>query len=180
MLKRYARIYAPGGKYSPISRGKETLGPHIWGALCSGTALNRAPTKWSGSVSMFTSLSVTSVLILIQGRTLVESSSQGSEGCKQWKSSWLPSARKGPLEALSYWMGQGSHDHPWEGCRPAPELGLWLLSVAWGSPTHAWTQWGRDVCWYSVAQSCLTFCEPVNGSLLGSSVHGIFQAKILE
>ena len=31
---------------------------------------------------MFTSLSVTSVLILIQGRTLVESSSQGSEGGK--------------------------------------------------------------------------------------------------
>ena len=98
----------------------------------------------------------------------------------KWKSSWLPSARKGPLEALSDWMGQGSHDHPWEGCPPAPELGLWLLPVAWGSPTHTWTQWGRDVCWYSVALSCLTFCEPVNGSLLGSSVHGIFQAKILE
>ena len=88
-------------------------------ALCSGAALYRAPTKWLESVSMFTSLSVTSVLILIQGRTPVESSSQGSQRSKQWKSSWLPSARKGPLEALSDWMGQGSHDHPWEGC-PLP------------------------------------------------------------
>ena len=31
-----------------------------------------------------------------------------------------------------------------------------------------------------VAQSCLTLCDPMDGSLLGSSVHGIFQAKVLE
>ena len=29
-------------------------------------------------------------------------------------------------------------------------------------------------------QSCLTFCNPMDCSLLGSSVHGIFQARILE
>ena len=27
------------------------------------------------------------------------------------------------------------------------------------------------------AQSCLTLCKPMDCSLLGSSVHGIFQAK---
>ena len=32
----------------------------------------------------------------------------------------------------------------------------------------------------SVAQSCLTYCDPVDCSLPGSSVHGIFLAKILE
>ena len=32
----------------------------------------------------------------------------------------------------------------------------------------------------SVAQSCLTLCDPVDCSLPGSSVHGIFQARILE
>ena len=32
----------------------------------------------------------------------------------------------------------------------------------------------------SVAQSCLTLCDPMDCSLLGSSVHGIFQARILE
>ena len=30
------------------------------------------------------------------------------------------------------------------------------------------------------AQSCLTLCDPVNHGLAGSSVHGIFQARILE
>ena len=30
------------------------------------------------------------------------------------------------------------------------------------------------------AQSCLTLCDPMDCSLLVSSVHGIFQARILE
>ena len=33
---------------------------------------------------------------------------------------------------------------------------------------------------HEVAQSCPTLCNPVNCSLPGSSVHGIFQARILE
>ena len=31
-----------------------------------------------------------------------------------------------------------------------------------------------------VAQSCLTLSDPMNCSLLGSCVHGIFQARVLE
>ena len=31
-----------------------------------------------------------------------------------------------------------------------------------------------------VSQSCLTFCNPMDCSLPGSSVHGILQARILE
>jgi len=31
-----------------------------------------------------------------------------------------------------------------------------------------------------VAQSCLTLCDPMDGSLPGSSVHRIIQARILE
>ena len=31
-----------------------------------------------------------------------------------------------------------------------------------------------------VAQSCLTLCDPTDGSLPGSAIHGIFQARILE
>ena len=34
--------------------------------------------------------------------------------------------------------------------------------------------------WSEVAQSCPTLCNPVNCSLPGSSVHGIFQARVLE
>ena len=30
------------------------------------------------------------------------------------------------------------------------------------------------------AQSCLTLCDPMDYSLLGSSVHAIFQARVLE
>ena len=30
------------------------------------------------------------------------------------------------------------------------------------------------------AQSCLTLCDPMNGSLPGSSVHRIFQVRVLE
>ena len=31
-----------------------------------------------------------------------------------------------------------------------------------------------------VAQSCLALCDPMDCSLPGSSVHGIFQARVLE
>ena len=31
-----------------------------------------------------------------------------------------------------------------------------------------------------VAQSCLTFCDPMDCSPPGSSIHGIFQARVLE
>ena len=31
-----------------------------------------------------------------------------------------------------------------------------------------------------VARSCLTLCNPMDYSLPGSSVHGIFQARVLE
>ena len=36
------------------------------------------------------------------------------------------------------------------------------------------------VRWGEVAQSCLTLCDPKDCSLPGSSLHGIFQARILE
>ena len=34
--------------------------------------------------------------------------------------------------------------------------------------------------WNEFAQSCLTLCNPVDCSLPGSSIHGIFQARVLE
>ena len=36
------------------------------------------------------------------------------------------------------------------------------------------------VCVCSVAQSCPNFCDPMDYSPPGSSVHGIFQARILQ
>ena len=38
----------------------------------------------------------------------------------------------------------------------------------------------HEVKWSEVAQSCPTLCDPMDCSLPGSSVHGIFQARVLE
>ena len=37
-----------------------------------------------------------------------------------------------------------------------------------------------QIKWSELAQSCLTLCDPMDCSLPGSSVHGIFQARVLE
>ena len=45
------------------------------------------------------------------------------------------------------------------------------------------TQWKTliiAVCESEVAQSCPTLCDPMDYSLPGSSIHGIFQARVLE
>ena len=36
------------------------------------------------------------------------------------------------------------------------------------------------VCVHAHAQLCSTLCDPMDCSPLGSSVHGIFQARVLE
>ena len=40
--------------------------------------------------------------------------------------------------------------------------------------------WNRYATLCSVAQSCLSLCDPLDCSSPGSSLHGIFQARILE
>ena len=50
--------------------------------------------------------------------------------------------------------------------------GRWARHLAW-----AGTQWKVES---EVAQSCLTLWDPMDCSLPGSSVHGIFQARVLE
>ena len=48
-----------------------------------------------------------------------------------------------------------------------------LLTLAWSYPKHP------SMCAQTL-QSCPTLCDPVDCSSPGSSVHGIFQARILE
>ena len=43
-----------------------------------------------------------------------------------------------------------------------------------------WLLYSSFLCCHLVAQSCPTLCHPMDGSLPGSSVHGILQARILE
>ena len=61
--------------------------------------------------------------------------------------------------------------------------GKWQLNSIWWQPlsqnltlilVYAWKKESE------VTQSCLTLCDPMDCSLPGSSVHGIFQARILE
>ena len=65
--------------------------------------------------------------------------------------------------------------------RPNPRL-LWLLPCRWFFISEPlWCPpWRESESESEVAQSCLTLCNPMDCSLPGSSVHGIFQARVLE
>ena len=47
---------------------------------------------------------------------------------------------------------------------------------------HCWQNIPKLIFFFYVpcVQACLTLCNPMDCSLPGSSVHGIFQARILE
>ena len=66
---------------------------------------------------------------------------------------------------------------------------VWLFATTWTAAYQAPPSMGfsRQEYWSGVplpspevAQSCSTLCNPMDCSLPGSTVHGIFQARILE
>ena len=73
----------------------------------------------------------------------------------------------------------GGHGNPLQySCLENPtDRGAWLATVSlWGHERV-----GHDLATESeLAQSCPTLCDPMDCSLSGSSVHGIFQARVLE
>ena len=58
---------------------------------------------------------------------------------------------------------------------PALEGGFFTTSTIWEA--HIWYESESES---EAAQSCPTPCDPIDCSLPGSSVHGIFQAIVLE
>ena len=54
-----------------------------------------------------------------------------------------------------------------------------ILTRELDTPEWSEVKWS-EVKWREIAQSSLTLCDPMDGSLPGSSIHGIFQARILE
>ena len=64
---------------------------------------------------------------------------------------------------------------PWEKVFP-------VAYKSWGKiiPVEISLEQVTEVKWSEVPQSCPTLCDPIDCSLPGSSIHGIFQARILE
>ena len=62
------------------------------------------------------------------------------------------------------------------------ELKCWrrLLTVPWTARRSKQSTLKECESKSEVAQSCLTLCDPLDCSLPGSSLHGIFQARVLE
>ena len=57
----------------------------------------------------------------------------------------------------------------------------WYLLCSWAiDPEKAFCSVCLCVCACSIARSCPTLCNPLDCSLSGFSVHGIFQASILQ
>ena len=75
------------------------------------------------------------------------------------------------------------NEHPeihikWDHLSNVLHLGEHLVNCS-NFESHIHSTWQSE-SEIDVTQSCLTLCDPMECSLPGSSVHGIFQARILE
>ena len=82
-------------------------------------------------------------------------------------------AQKGSLKGLN-----SAETMPFILC-PSSVSWLKLIDLT-GTLAKGPITWEQMRVGHSVAQSCLTLCDPIVGSMPGSSVHGIFRARILE
>ena len=80
------------------------------------------------------------------------------------------------LEWLAYPFSSGSS-------QPRNQTGVSCLAggffTNW-AVMEALVTWGHAAAAAKSLQSCLTLCDPIDGSLPGSSIHEIFQARVLE
>ena len=63
---------------------------------------------------------------------------------------------------------------------PVPGLPLIFVPLSWGDIYHHGISFFKIYACVLVTQSCLTLCDSMDCNLLGSSVHGILPAKILD
>ena len=97
--------------------------------------------------------------------------------CKKLQIHYRKISRKIHLLLLSHFGRVWLCATPWTAARQAPPSLGFSRQERWGglpfpSPKHESES--------EVAQSCLTLRDPMDCSLPGSSVHGIFQARVLE
>ena len=125
---------------------------------------------------------------------------------KDWCWSWNSNTLATWCEELTHWKkpwyweilkagGEGDN-RGWGGWMASPTwwTWVWASSRSWwwiGKPSmlqfmgsqravHDWETFIMYIEWAEVAQPCPALCNPMDYSLPGSSVHGIFQARILE
>ena len=82
-----------------------------------------------------------------------------------------------------YWSGlpcPSPGDFPEPGIEIASLMSPALTGKFFFQQCHLGSPFFRIVKWSEVAQSCPILCDPMDYSLPGFSVHGIFQARILE
>ena len=94
--------------------------------------------------------------------------------------SWSPSDSEDYLEKTQLLSWSGTSDlqncEKTDYCsRQPPSLGFFVTETL-NKQIHT----SLEVKWREVAQLCLTLCDLMDCSLPGSSVHGIFQVRILE
>ena len=103
----------------------------------------------------------------------------GRYSSRQLADSWHPAAGRwreemsdGPtLSNHLQLVFQPGPQASWCGDMPFSLCSFWM-----SDPQNPWTQWKKN----EVAQLCPTLCDPMDHSLPSFSVHGVFQARILE
>ena len=84
-------------------------------------------------------------------------------------SPYIPLGRpSAPAPSIQYWLGFLFYHSYGAKIMTTTQLCLELKAIHW-----------QDMNLVLVAKSCLTLCDPMDCSPLGSSVHGILQARIL-
>ena len=69
---------------------------------------------------------------------------------------------------------------PWTVTYQAPQSMEFSRQEYWSGLPLPSPTFSDELKWSEVAQSCPTLCDPMNCSLPGSSIHGVFQARVLE
>ena len=59
-------------------------------------------------------------------------------------------------------------------------LARWPAAILWCQGSFPWAHGGESESESEVAQSWQTLCDPMDCTLQDSSIHGIFQAGVLE
>ena len=82
------------------------------------------------------------------------------------------------LLSAGYWICLFFYSHPMFACGLPPAS--CMLVTSWAIYTYFQNEVCVYVCVYARVRSCPTLCNSVDCSPIVSSVHGIFQARILE